>query len=113
MTSLFPGRAPDHGLQEAAWVARCVGNSETAPLREADLDVLASYIRLIEIERGGPIFRAGEKPAGAWIMRSGMAELVVGTGKRRAVVRLLWPGDVDGDLQLILQMEMPYSARSL
>jgi len=47
------------------------------------------------------------------IMRSGLVELVVGSGRRRSVVGLLRPGEVDGDLQLILGMAMPYAARAV
>jgi CRP-like cAMP-binding protein len=40
-------------------------------------------------------------------------ELSVGAGRRRAVVHLLRPGDVDGDIQLLLAMPMPYTGRAI
>jgi CRP-like cAMP-binding protein len=48
-----------------------------------------------------------------WIIRGGTAELVAGAGPRRAVVALLHPGDVDGDIQLLLEMAPPYTARAV
>jgi CRP-like cAMP-binding protein len=48
-----------------------------------------------------------------WIIRKGRVELSVGSGRRRAVVHVLRPGDVDGDIQLLLDMPMPYTARTL
>ena len=47
------------------------------------------------------------------IVRDGRIELSVGSGRRRAVVQLLRPGDVDGDIQLLLEMLLPYTARAL
>jgi CRP/FNR family transcriptional regulator, cAMP and macrophage regulator len=37
----------------------------------------------------------------------------VGTGRRRAVVHVLQPGDVDGDIQHLLEMPLPYTAHAL
>ena len=113
MTTLFGGRGPDRALQEAAWVARCVGDSRTTPLSKDDLVALAGYLSLRKHARGGLLYRAGDAPPGAVIVKAGLAEMVVGAGSRRAVVGLLRSGQVDGDLQLILSMDMPYSARTL
>lgn len=99
-------------MREAAWVARCVGRKETAPLTEADLSALATYLSRRDIDRGGILFVAGQVPEGVWIVRGGMVELFVGAGRRRQVVQLLHPGDVDGDVQLILGMPFPYTARA-
>ena len=46
-------------------------------------------------------------------MREGLIELSVGSGRRRAVVQLLRPGDVDGDIQLLLEMPLPYTGRAV
>src|SRR6266511_3193506 len=76
MTSLFAWREVDPAaVRAAAWIARCVGRGEAAPLRREDL--------------------------------------AVGAGRRRAVVALLRPGDVDGDIQLLLRMAPPYTARAV
>ncbi len=113
MTPLFGDRFADDRIREAAWVARCVGDTLTAPLKARDLDALASYLAPKDFERGAPIFVAGHTPPGIWIMRSGLGELVSGTGRRRLVLRLLRPGEVDGDIQLLLGMQFPYGARAI
>lgn len=59
------------------------------------------------------IFNVGQRGAGVWIVREGRVELAVGSGRRRAVVHILRPGDVDGDIELLLDMPMPYTARAL
>lgn len=113
MTRFLPRWREDSSIREAAWVARCVGDPETTPLTEGDLTALAFYLRPLEFDRGAPVFRAGERPEGVWIVRSGMIELATGTGRRKIVVQLLYPGSVDGDIQLILGMPLPYSARAI
>ena len=113
MTSFLPRWREDSPVREAAWIARCVGDPTTTPLTEGDLSALASYLQPLEFERGAPVFRGGERPEGVWIVRSGMIELSTGGGRRKIVVQMLYPGSVDGDIQLILSMALPYSARAL
>jgi CRP/FNR family transcriptional regulator, cAMP and macrophage regulator len=113
MNSLLAGWCEDSPIREAAWVARCVGDPETAPLTEDDLTALATYLEVKEIDRGTPIFARGDKPSGVWIVRSGMIELYVGAGPRKVVVQILYAGAVDGDIQLLKGMALPYSGRAL
>src|SRR6266545_2636321 len=114
MTSLFAWREVDPAaVRAAAWIARCVGRGEAAPLRREDLAVLAADLELRPMEPGQVVFAAGRPPKGVWIVRGGLVELAVGAGRRRAVVALLRPGDVDGDIQLLLRMAPPYTARAV
>jgi CRP/FNR family transcriptional regulator, cAMP and macrophage regulator len=113
MTPLLFGRITDDRVREAAWVARCVGRADTAPLGEADLSALASYLTRRDAERGRVLFAAGKASQGVWIIRGGMVELAVGAGARRLVIQLLHPGDVDGDVELLLGMPFPYTARAV
>lgn len=113
MTALLSKWREDSPIREAAWIARCVGDPTTSPFTEADLQALATYLRPLEFDRGEPVFRAGEKPEGVWIVRSGMIELAAGTGRRKIVVQMLYPGSVDGDIQHILGMPLPYSGRAV
>lgn len=112
MTLLF-GRVGDDQVREAAWVARCVGRPETAPFGEADLSALAGYLTRRDAERGRVLFAAGKASQGVWIIRGGAVELTVGAGSRRLVIQLLHPGDVDGDVELLLGMPFPYTARAV
>lgn len=106
-------RGPDPAmLRAAAWIARCVGRGENAPLHASDLDALAAYLSSRELAAGEALFAAGEPSAGVWILRRGSVELAVGSGRRRAVIALMRPGDVDGDIALLLGMPPPYTART-
>jgi CRP/FNR family transcriptional regulator, cAMP and macrophage regulator len=111
---LVPRLGPDPAmLRAAAWIARCVGRGDTAPLRADDLDVLAGYLEAREAAGGTVLFAAGQPPDGVWILRRGSVELAVGSGRRRAVIGLMRPGDVDGDIPLLLDMPHPYTARTV
>jgi CRP-like cAMP-binding protein len=100
-------------IQHAAWVARCVGRGKSAPLRPADVTALASMLAVRAFPPASVLFAGGEQAPGVWIVREGRIELSVGSGRRRAVVQLLRPGDVDGDIQLLLEMPLPYTGRAL
>ena len=103
----------DTRIRQAAWVARCVGRGESAPLRPEDVTALAGMLEVREFTPGQVTFKAADPAAGVWIVREGRIELSVGSGSRRAVVALLRPGDVDGDIPLLLAMPMPYTGRAL
>jgi CRP/FNR family transcriptional regulator, cAMP and macrophage regulator len=109
------GTAPtdEMAIRQAAWVARCVGRGEAAPLTPEALTALAATLKQHRTERGSVIFPGGEPPTGVWIVQHGRVELSVGSGRRRTVVGVLRPGDVDGDIQLLLDMLLPYTARAL
>ena len=59
------------------------------------------------------ICREVERYGGVWILRSGSVAVSVGSGRKRSVIHVLREGDVDGDIQLLLDMPMPYTARAL
>lgn len=84
-----------------------------APLRSEDVDALAMYLEPRSVPPGSVLFAAGKPQSGVWIIRSGTVELSTGSGPRRAVVALLYAGDVDGDIQLLLEMPPPYTARAI
>ncbi|MCY9785244.1 Crp/Fnr family transcriptional regulator [Nocardiopsis sp. EMB25] len=110
--SLLGGRE-DPRLQQAAWVARCVGRGHATPLTGDDVTALASILRRRSVPRAGLVFGAKPHTAGVWIVRSGHVELTAGSGPGRVVVQILRPGDVDGDIQLLLDMPLPYTGRAL
>lgn len=113
MTQLIR-RGPDPAaVRGAAWVARCVGRGETVPLGPADVAALASFLQPRTVESGTVLFAAGTGPAGVWLIRTGLVELAIGSGRRRAILAVLRPGDVDGDIPMLLGMAPPYTARAL
>lgn len=114
VANLIPRRGPDPAaVRGAAWVARCVGRGDTVPLGPEDVQALASFLQARRVDSGTVLFAAGTGPAGVWLIRSGLVELAIGSGRKRAVLALLRPGDVDGDIPMLLGMAPPYTARAL
>lgn len=107
------GSPADASVRHAAWIARCVGRGESAPLRQADVAALADVLQARTVARDTVLFASGQRSTGVWIVREGRVELSVGSGRRRVVVDLLQASDVDGDIQMLLNMPMPYTARAL
>lgn len=106
--------AGDAAVRDAAWVARCVGRGEAAPLASSDVSALAETLRPIELCAGQPLFAANaQNSSGVWIIQSGLVELSVGSGHSRVVVGILRPGDVEGDIPLLLGLALPYAARAV
>ncbi|WP_435111963.1 Crp/Fnr family transcriptional regulator [Nocardiopsis synnemataformans] len=110
---LLGGGREDSRLQQAAWVARCVGRGSAAPLTGDDVSALASTLRRRSVPRAGVVFGSKAGGSGVWIVRAGQVELAAGSGAGRVVVQILRTGDVDGDIQLLLGMPMPYTGRAL
>jgi CRP-like cAMP-binding protein len=99
-------------FRDALWVSRCVGRAETTPLRPADVDSLARYLRARTLQAGEPLHQAGTGAARVCILREGCLELVVPSRAGRVVIQTMRPGDVDGDIQLLLGIPMPYETRA-
>ncbi len=99
-------------LREALWVSRCVGHAETTPLRPADVEGLASLIQVRTLVAGEPLVRAGDEPKAVCIVRDGCLELAVQGATGRQVIQTLRPGDIDGDIQMLLGKPMPYETRA-
>ncbi|MDS1271854.1 Crp/Fnr family transcriptional regulator [Lipingzhangella sp. LS1_29] len=110
---LLGGEPADPQLQQAAWVARCVGRGDSAPLTGADVSALAATLHRRSVAHGALAFGPDDASPGVWIVRSGRLELATGRGTNRVVVQILHPGDVDGDIPLLLDMPMPYTARAV
>ncbi|WNV75378.1 Crp/Fnr family transcriptional regulator [Geodermatophilus sp. DSM 44513] len=104
----------DARVRDAAWIARCVGRGATAPLGPQDVAALAGRISPVTASRGAPVFGdgSGAEP-GVWIVRAGHVELGVRTPRGRVVVGVLGPGDVEGDVPLLLGVPVPYTGHAL
>lgn len=99
-------------FREALWVSRCVGHAETTPLRPEDVEDLASFIQVRTLVAGEPLVRAGDEPVAVYIVRDGCLELAVHGATGRMVIQTLRPGDIDGDIQMLLGKVMPYETRA-
>ena len=63
--------------------------------------------------RGTVLFEQGEPQTAVFVIRSGTVQLAVGPGRRPLVVQVLRPGDVEGDISLLLGKPPPYRAKAL
>ena len=99
-------------FRDALWVSRCVGRAGATPLRMEDVQDLARFIRVRTLAAGEPLVREGDEPAGVCIVREGLLELAVHGSTGRMVIQTLRAGDIDGDIQLLLGMRMPYETRA-
>lgn len=110
-------RADEHQMddliRQAAWVARCVGRGLTSPLPPEELAELAGTLQRRILPRGTTLFRAGQPSTGVWLVQDGRIELLLAARRRRAVVGALRPGDVDGDIPLLMEAPHPYTARTV
>lgn len=55
----------------------------------------------------------GRCPQGVWVVRSGVLQAVTGAGRHRTVSRMLHPGDVTGDVPLLLGRPAAETVRAL
>lgn len=108
-----PPRSASNALHHAAWVARCVGHGSLAPLGPDDLHTLSVFLTPVTFERGDVLFRSGRPSEAVWIVQHGRVALFSGSGNDRIIISVLRPGDVDGDLPLLLGMSTPYDAEAM
>jgi CRP-like cAMP-binding protein len=80
---------------------------------EADIVDLGNRMERVDLEAGAPLFAQGEASHGVWIVRAGRVELAHRERGRRVIVAIMHPGDVDGDINLILGMPLAYSAHAI
>jgi CRP-like cAMP-binding protein len=103
----------DLPIRHAAWIARCLGRGELAPLGPGDIDALASELGESRHAGGTTVFRMGDLPGRVYIVRQGAIELTRELHGRRVTLQLLHPGDVFGDIPLIARMPLPFDARAI
>lgn len=108
------GNAENTRIREAAWIARCVGRGASAPLTHDDVIAVAGSVGSASLPPGAVLFGADDPvSAGVWIVREGRVELSLGSGRLRVVVGVVRPGDVEGDIPLLLGRPLPYTARAV
>lgn len=100
-------------IRHSAWIARCLGRGDLAPLSPDDIDELAQELGEKRYAGGTFLSRTGEAPAKVHVVRSGSVELSRELHGRRAVLQILRPGDVFGDVPLFVRMTEPFDARAI
>lgn len=94
-------------------MARCVGRGSAPHLGDEDLAALADDLTTVAFARGDVVFLADRPPTAVWIVRSGSVGLFAGTGANRVILSVLRPGDLDGDVGMLLDMPSPYAGEAL
>jgi CRP-like cAMP-binding protein len=100
-------------IRHAAWIARCLGRGEFAPLGAEDVAELAANLGEDHYAAGATLFWTGEAPARVHIVRDGAVELSRTMKGHRVILQILRPGDVIGDVPLFLRMAEPLDAVAL
>lgn len=95
------------------WLAGCLGRGDLAPLSCEDLEELAGHLTEERHAGGTAIYERDALPDRVHIVRSGMVELTRDLGGRSAVIQLLGPGSVFGDVPLFLRTGEPTEARAV
>jgi len=109
-----PGEGRGTGVErQAEWIAQCLGRPELAPLAPEDIQELAALLREERYPTGATVFRMGEAPTRILIVRRGAVELSRMLNGRRVVMQIVRPGDVMGDVGLLLRKTAPYDGVTL
>lgn len=103
----------DPSVEHAAWIARCLGRPELAPVEPEDAADLARQLRDDHYPAGTVLFRRGQAPSRVQIIRSGAVELSYTLGNRPVVLQILRSGQVVGDVPLFLRVTEPFDAVTL
>lgn len=96
----------------APWLARELGRGELAPVELGDMTELAQHLRCTLPAAGTVVFARGDLPTEVHIVRRGVVELTHEARGRTVTVKRLGPGDVFGDIPLLLRQSEPFTART-
>lgn len=100
-------------LQLREWIACCLGRGRLAPLGSDEIDRLAEELGERRYAGGTTIFRKGDRPAQIHVVREGAVELTTVLHGRRVSLEVLRPGDVFGDVRLLLRENELFDARAV
>lgn len=116
------GRVPNGGggvtvdevsRQHFAWLARSFGRTDYLPLRESDLEALASTGEVLDKYPGTHLFKQGDESRDAFVLERGQVELFRGDQASKRVVGRAGPGSVLGDIAMFQGEPYKLSARAM
>ena len=99
--------------QHFAWLARSFGRTDYLPLRETDLEALASTGEVIEKYPGTHLFKEGDESRHAFVVEKGQVELFRGEKATKRVVGRAGAGSVLGDIAMFQGEPYKLSARAV
>ena len=98
----------DHAAR-ASWLAQCLGNSSHSPLGQEDLDEL---LRAAETDRApaGAVVLDRDDAGTVFVLETGKVALTRPGAGRSPMLQILHPGDIFGDLGVLLGRPAPVDA---
>lgn len=96
-----------------SWLACCLSRGPRAPVGPEDIARLVADVGEQQHPAGSFVFHQGDQAARVHVLRRGSIELSHQVAGRRVVVQLLQPGDVFGDVPLLLGEPEPFDARAV
>lgn len=105
-------RVPPVTVHTTELAIRCLTGGTAGALPADDVAALAGHLVLRKLDSGQVVFDPQDRPDGVWLVRSGVVELMMGSGQSRLVVQVLREGDVFGDVSLLTDRESSYYPRA-
>ncbi|MGI9597953.1 MAG: Crp/Fnr family transcriptional regulator [Acidimicrobiales bacterium] len=94
----------------ASWLAQCLGNSAHSPLGPEDLAEILSVAEVESAEAGSVIFGRNDESTKVFILETGRVALTRPSSERTPMLQILNPGDIFGDLAVLLGRLSPVDA---
>ncbi len=94
----------------AGWLAQCLGNSAHSPLGEEDLRALLEASEVQSAAAGETIFSRNDPSGRVFIVEQGKVALTRPNSERTPMLLILHPGDIFGDLGVLLGQAAPVNA---
>lgn len=93
-----------------AWLARHFGRRELAPFSREDVAVLSRVVGRVGLLPGQRLLTAGEPARAAYVVERGEIALYLNRHGRRRLIGVQRPGGVVGDIPLLCDAPVPYTA---
>lgn len=105
-------RGADSGddAARAAWLARCLGNAAHSPLGEEDLEEILAVATMERFAAGEVVFSRDDPSDQVFILERGKVALTRPHAERTPMLQILHPGDIFGDLAVLLGQRAPVDA---
>lgn len=94
----------------AGWLAQCLGNSAHSPLGEEDLRALLDAATTDVAAAGDVVFSREDQGGRVFILEKGKVALTRPNSERTPMLQILHPGDIFGDLGVLLGTPAPVDA---
>lgn len=94
----------------AGWLAQCLGNSAHSPLGEEDLEALLAAATVETAPAGTVIISRDDSHGQVFILEHGKVALTRPNSERTPMLLMLHPGDIFGDLEVLLGRPAPAEA---